>query len=446
MKLPLTPTPLADLLRATSPDDLAKVLGVGLSDSPLRDDRYIHWDKLRHLKPPEGLTHELWWIGLKLARSAQLRPLPLKDLSGQQFKYSLPDPAVAMLHRIDRDASGRITVSEEVTNQATRDRYIVSSLIEEAITSSQLEGASTSRKVAKEMLRTGRPPRNKSEQMILNNYLAMRRIGELREQDLTPELVLDVHKIVTEGTLDNPDSAGRLQAPDEVRVQVWDEEGTLLHTPPPAHELSDRLALMCDFANGRLDSGFMHPVVRAVILHFSVGYDHPFEDGNGRTARALFYWSMLRQGYWLTEFITISRILKKAPAQYARSYLFTETDDGDVTYFLLYNLEVVCRALDELHNYLARKVAEVRATEQLLRRTATGMNHRQLALISHALKKSDAWYTIKSHSRSHDVAYETARSDLMDLVARGLVRQSRVGKEFVFHPADGLANGLRPGK
>jgi Fic family protein len=188
----------------------------------------------------------------------------------------------------------------------------------------------------------------------------------------------------------------------------------------------------------------MHPVIRSILVHFWLSYDHPFSDGNGRTARALFYWSMLRQGYWLTEFLSISRILKKAPAQYARSFLYTESDDLDTTYFLLYQLSVMCRAIDELHEYLARKVREVRKAEELLR--DTNLNHRQLAVIGHALRNPDAEYTFRSHMTSHRVVYESARSDLLELEKLGLLVRTQIGRQFVFRPARDLSERLNVGK
>ena len=63
-----------------------------------------------------------------------------------------------------------------------RERYVISSLIEEAITSSQLEGAMTTREVAKDLLRSGRKPRTKDERMILNNYRGMLRVREVRHK------------------------------------------------------------------------------------------------------------------------------------------------------------------------------------------------------------------------------------------------------------------------
>lgn len=133
----------------------------------------------------------------------------------------------------------------------------------------------------------------------------------------------------------------------------------------------------------------MHAVVRATLLHFGLAYDHPFVDGNGRTARALFYWAMAAQGYWLCESTSISRIIKRAPGKYARAFLYTETDEGDTTYFILNQLRVTVRAIEELHTYLEQKAAEIRATRAFIQQSAylnTAFNHRQLAVLNHAMK------------------------------------------------------------
>ena len=422
MKVPLTPPPFSELLKRPLP---AGTLAVDDSD-------YLHWDDVFHRAVPTGDTVETWWLALKIRRFGNAREVSLRPINDVPFSFNLPDAALEMLLKVDQQAAGRIATSDTVVNTATRDKYVMSSLIEEAITSSQLEGASTSRRVAKEMLRTGRPPKDRGEQMIANNFRAMQFVREHTAEPLTPDLVLEIQRIVTEGTLDDPADAGRLQQPGDVRVRVWGDNDQVLHTPPPAEELPERLIAMCDFANGG-GARFVHPVVRAVLLHFWLAYDHPFADGNGRTARILFYWSMLRQGYWLTEFISISRILRNAPAQYARSFLLVETDDNDLTYFLLYHFRVILRAIDDLMAYVDRKTKEVRAAERIV--TSAGrLNHRQLALVSHALRNADASYTVESHRRSHNVVYETARSDLLDLVRLGLLVQSKVGKAFRFQP------------
>jgi Fic family protein len=287
------------------------------------------------------------------------------------------------------------------------------------------------------MLRSGRAPRDRSERMILNNYRAMTRIAGFASKPLTPELVYELHRILTERTLDDPAAAGRPQQPGDDRVGVFDPEGQRVHTPPPAEQLTERMEAMCRFANGESDEGFIHPVVRAVLLHLWLAYDHPFEDGNGRTARAIFYWSMLNSGYWMFEYVSISRILYGAPARYSRSFLHTETDELDATYFLIYQLTVIKRAIDELMEYLRRKMREVRQTVGLLRQST--LNHRQVALVTHALRHSTGEYTVRSHSTSHRVTAQSARTDLLDLERRGLLERRQVGKRFVFTPVADLA-------
>jgi hypothetical protein len=189
------------------------------------DERYLHWDKLRRLAPPDGLSSEEWWLGLKAARGAERRPLPLKDAAGHRFGYGLPDLVLERLHRIDQRCGGEVAMDEVVTSEREAgQRFLVNSLMEEAIRSSQLEGATTSRRVAKNMLRSGREPRDRSERMILNNYRALGFMREEMGKTLNSESILELHRIVTEGTLDDPSAAGRLQRPDEPRVAVFDRD------------------------------------------------------------------------------------------------------------------------------------------------------------------------------------------------------------------------------
>lgn len=281
--------------------------------------------------------------------------------------------------------------------------------------------------------------------MILNNFRAMQHIREIQDQELTPDLVCELHRIVTEGTLDDPRSAGRIQSdPDPAdRVAVFDTadgRDRVLHAPPPVDQLQDRLQVLCDFANSdQFGSGpWIPPVLRALSVHFMMGYDHYFEDGNGRTARALFYWSMLKQGFWVTENLAISRILKDAPSQYARSFLTTEQDGGDLTYFFEYHLGVIQRAIDDLNFYIARKVREVREVQILLAADPGVLNYRQMVLLENAIKNTDALFTVSSHATSHNVAPETSRRDLRELEKRGFLVRTIVKRRHFWAPAPDL--------
>ena len=410
--------------------------------SPTHNGRYLHWEDLRFRKPPGGLTHENWWLGLKMRRRSGSRPVPLWDTEKGRFQFSVPDLVTDLLHQIDRGGGTFVEIPEQITNAEQRDRYLVRSLMEEAITSSQLEGAVTTREVAKNMLAEGRKPRDRSERMIVNNYRTMRRILELKDEPLTPEMVLQVHQEISEEALDNPDGAGRFRRSDE-DIHVSDNEGNVFHRPPPAAELPTRLEAMCDFANGRTPDYFVHPVIRGIILHFWLAYDHPFVDGNGRTARALFYWEMLHSGYWLFEFISISQFLRTAPVKYGTAFLHTETDENDLTYFIIHQAEVIRRALKELHDYVARKSSETRACLEALQRHPE-LNLRQQSLVAHAIRHPGFRYNIAGHGARHGVVYQTARTDLLALESLGLLEQRKVGRAFVFVAPRDLESRLRP--
>ena len=439
MKIPQRPPETQTLLHAAG----EAIVDALIAGNPLDDKgRYLHWDDMRHRTPPSGLTRETWWLATVFSRTAIAKKLPLLDTDGRPFRFSNVDIVQERVHRIDQQASGQILADDVVTDLRSTDRYLVSSLIEEAITSSQLEGASTTRRVAKDMLATGRLPRDRDERMITNNFQAMAFAQGLADRELTPADVLDLHRIVTEGTLDDPSEAGRLQTPDDERITVVSNDDTVLHEPPPAEQLADRLDAMCRFANGESTPGFIHPVVRAVILHFWLAYDHPFADGNGRTARALFYWSMLRDRYWLAPYLSVSSILRKAPAQYARSYLLTETDYNDVTYFVVYQLQVIERAIKSLHDYLARKATETSEVEALVHGSPT-LNPRQVAVLGKALRTPGGNLTITAHMKLHRIVYETARTDLIQLEELGLLTRTRAGKKFVFRAQPDLSRRLR---
>lgn len=452
MQIPVIPPNLDALLQATigyDPADLSRILNT-FSESDAQG-RYLHWDKLRHLPTPDGFSSEEWWLGIKMARRKNYKPLPLMDKNGSAFCYCSPAIVQKELHWLDRYASGSLQAENAITDPQTRNTYLIRSLIEEAISSSQLEGASTTQNVAKEMLRQGRVPRNKSEQMIFNNYQAMHFIRERKNDPLTPSLVFELQRILTHDTLGDEGQAGRFRHADENINVVDNASQIVLHVPPPAEELPARLQALCDFANAdSMESAtpvaFLHPVVKSIVLHFMLGYDHPFCDGNGRTARALFYWAMARQGYWLAEFISISRVIKQSPVQYGRAYLHSETDDNDVTYFLIHQLDVIRKAITALHEFLRNKVREINEAEQLLTQNARlkdRLNFRQLALLRHALKHPRFAYVIEEHQRSHGVSYDVARKDLLFMAGElKLLTKTKEGKRFLFVVPDDLEQRL----
>lgn len=442
MKLPESPPRWQEALRKDS-DKIIQFL----QSQELRaivthaNDEYLPWEKAKYLKLPADVLPEHLWVLMKIARSSKMQHFPLVDSHGKHFGFWLPDSLHRELHFIDQNAGGRITFDQPDLSPEARDRYLISSLMEEAIASSQIEGAATTRKVAKEMLRTGRPPRNKAEMMIRNNYITIQKIKQFLKQPLTLDILHELHKSLTEGTLDDPTAAGRFRTESDAIIVVDESDGQTLHVPPPAADLPIRMEIFLSFANNKSDTPFIHPVIRAILLHFWLAYEHPYVDGNGRTARAVFYWYMLSNDYWLFEYSSISRIIYRAISQYARAYLHSERDEYDATYFIIYNIRAIRIALDEVHRYIKRKQEEARQMRRYLR-NASELNYRQQALLQHALKHFDTRYTILSHMNSHNIAYGTSRSDLLGLVKRKYLNKKRMGRTFYFEIADDIDKKL----
>jgi Fic family protein len=401
------------------------------------NEEYVYWDQFKHHPMPDGIQTEEAWHYVRFIRFANQKIAPFFDKNLKPFVYWIPDSLSSGLSLIDRNSGGISTTAQ--IGAFSSSPFVISSLMEEAIASSQLEGAATTRKVAKEMLRSGRKPVDKSEQMILNNWVTMQYLREREVRPLTPKEILHIHALITDQTMDNPLTSGRLRQNDDIVVEY---NHKTVHTPPTFSTLPQRLDALCKFANEDGQHPWIHPVVKAAMLHFQLAYDHPFEDGNGRTARALFYWYLLSRKYFLFQYLPISRYFIRAPGQYMRAFLYTETDGNDLTYFLNYNLKAIQKGLTEARLYLKNKQSELASSTSLLK-NQRNLNIRQKSLVHHALLHPDATYTLQIHRIYHDIAYATARADLIGLDRKGFLKRIKQGKAFVFVPATDLAKRLK---
>ncbi|MGN0907219.1 MAG: Fic family protein [Bullifex sp.] len=374
------------------------------------NESYLYWDKVKYLVPKE-LNAEVFWSAVKYSRRIQATlfqfdtcTLFLKETQYMQEK----------LHEFDMHFGGTLT-SSGILSEKNHQYYLLSSIMEEAIASSQMEGASTTRRAAKEMLRKKAKPKDRSQQMILNNYNTIRFLSERKNDNLTPELILEIHKRITENTLDSPSDEGRFRSDNNIYV-VNGMTGEVAHEPPSHEVIVNMINQLCRFANGNIP--FIHPIIKAIILHFMISYLHPFIDGNGRTARSVFYWYMLKNDYWMTEYLSVSRVIYKSKVQYEKAFLYTEHDDFDLGYFVTYNMKVLRQAFDELKNYLERKSSENNA---LLEYGIPGLNERQIRILKICAEKPSYMFTCNEIETRFNVSVKTARSDLEGLVEKGLL-------------------------
>jgi Fic family protein len=412
----------------------------------LADGRYLHWDELRRRPPPAGLSSEEWWTAHKMARHGARVLIPgFVDAKGKGFWFCRLDAIDRATHALDRRDAVREMI-EAVGDSSIRAQYRVDQLIEESISSSLIEGAKlTTRAEARQVIRDGRKPQSKGERMVVNNYNAMTRLLDLANRPLTIDDLLEIHSILGDGALDAPRSEGRLRsAADQVRVEDA-VTGETWFVPPPASELRERLQAMLDFANvdvmQNTGSPFLHPLLRAIVLHFWLAYVHPFVDGNGRMARALFYWQMLRSRYDFAQYLSISGPIDRSRRSYYRAFVFTETDSADLTYFLLHQLQVLSRATDELVEHLRDRSRRLVTLSDAVSEV-DALNHRQQSVLTHVIRHPHPGATVTGHAKSHGVSYLTARKDLQSLVTARFLRRIRIGKTDRYLPAEGLQRRL----
>jgi len=393
--------------------------------------KYLYWDQLKW-RINENDDAQKAWYATKWARSSKLKKISLFDKINKSFYFCMPDTLQAKLFKISNLAGQGI-----IPHNSIKSQYLISSLVmEEAISSSQLEGASTTRKVAKEILVSERKPKTQDEQMIVNNYFLMKEIQRIKDEDLSVDIILSLHQIATKGTHDNDNVAGEFRKSND--IVIMDSDDNILHQPPLFSELPQRVRKLCNFANekhtGEDGSIFIHPIVKAIILHFMIGYEHPFSDGNGRTARAIFYWFMLKNGFDYFEYISISKFLKEAPKKYSMSYLYSEIDDNDLTYFIYYQVDIILRAIDDLLEYLQNKSVEYEEITTILKDSSLNeqLNFVQKDIIKKAIKNPGRVFTGLEISADYDIAPTTARKYLKELVDYKILANYKSGRTIAY--------------
>ncbi len=340
-----------------------------------------------------------------------------------------------LLREIDMYAGGNFLVDSDIKDDAAqRQKYLTRGIMEEAIASSQLEGADTSRRYAKKMIAENIKPRSTGEFMILNNYKTLSRIDdEYKDQDLSREVLLEIQAQLTENTFTDPTKSGRFRTDEDDIVVKFN--GKIAHVPPEEAVLHKELDRLIAYAND--DKNFIHPVIKAIILHFWIGYLHPFPDGNGRTARTIFYWYMLKHNYWAVAYLPISLVIKRAPARYAYSYIYTEQDNFDFTYFYDYNIKQIIKSIQEFKDYANRISSENAQINEALKKELR-TNDRQQQIIHYILSTPDSHTTVSSHAKLSGITRQTAGKDINTLATAGLLRPEPYGNSIRYYATEKL--------
>ena len=384
------------------------------------NNEYLYWDKIKY-KIPTDVDSSAFWHAVKSKRNLTAKTLTFGKTI---FKFTVTEKMQELLHTLDLNLGGSLG-TQGIIPEKDKKFYLINSIMEEAIASSQIEGASTTRKVAKDMLRKQLKPKNKGQQMIYNNYVTIQYLVENQSKDFSVEQLKEIQRLITHNTLTNKEYEGSFRTSDDVMV-IDGITGEIAHTPPSHQKVEQWITELCDFANNDNEEVFIHPIIKGIIIHFMLAYIHPFVDGNGRTARSLVYWYMIKKGYWLTEYLSISRIIYRNKKKYEMAFLYTENDENDLSYFIQYNLEVMHKAFEELKIYLQRKISE--QNDLLYFKEISEINERQAQILKTLTEKPKSIFTAKELTSIFNVSIKTTRSDLQQLVALGFMQEININQ------------------
>lgn len=399
--------------------------------------RYLPFDDLRY-RWASGLDSNLCWALVKKARTAQyasLLPLGEPVQWGRFLLTPLAQKAISSVDR--RTTTAALEYMSSQIGENAHFSYLLNDLIEdEAISSSQLEGAVTTTRVAKDMLKRHRLPRTPDERMVIGNYRMMNFAWEKRNEPLSVELITALHRVGVSGIDDAQHSPGHLRIRDDVVVQ--DGQGNTVHVPPPAAGLAARLRVLSQWINQSHDDphrvDHLHPLIKGIALHFALGYEHPFRDGNGRVARALFYWFMFKNDFSAFRYIAISVLLRNAPVKYGRSYLNTEADDLDLTYFIDFQCLVVLRAVSSFTEAYRESLVNAESLDRWLSESGffERLSGKQRAVYQVARSGMAKEFTAVNVKENLGCSYNTASATLNGLVDLALFEKRKLGREWVY--------------
>ncbi|EIK44247.1 Fic family protein [Cellvibrio sp. BR] len=403
--------------------------------------RYLPYDEFRH-RVPKDLSVDIAWFFTKEARAHAKQSLFGQVDPKRKGTYITTNLMQKTATIVDQSTtSAALEWANKKVGEGLNIAYMLEDLIEdEAISSSQLEGAATTTLVAKEMIKRKREPRSMDERMIIGNFKMMHFVWDKRLLPLTADLIKELHAIGVGGIDDGKYTPGIFRLTDNVVVE--DSDGNIVHQPPPATGLDERLQSLCNWVNTDHDDiesqSYIHSLVKAICIHFAIGYEHPFNDGNGRVARALFYWFMFKKDYGAFRYISISNLLKEAATQYGKSYLYTETDEMDMTYFIDYQCSVIMRAVAAFKNHCQKTVESIESFDTWLFNSGVygKLSGKQRIVFQVAKSSPNTIFTARYVEEKLHCSYNTAATVLNGLVELNLFDKHKDGKEWIYSLRD----------
>jgi Fic family protein len=301
--------------------------------------------------------------------------------------------------------------------------FIFNAAVEEAVTSAIYEGANTTRAEAKQLIESERTPLTKDDWMLINNYEALHWIKKNSNSQVTLDLILKINQIVTKNTLDEVDEKYCGKFRDD-KVFVRNKLNKIVHEGIEYSKIEEALSESINIVTAH--PRYIHPIIKGIILHYLIAYIHPFFDGNGRTARTLFYFKSIKHNLKFVELLSISAHLKNTGNQYERSFETVKSHDWDLTYFINYCLESLLAALKAVEG----KVNNLLKINWL--KSEYSFSDNQIRLLQKLYLSKYRPIDIEKYAQEIGKSREIARQELKALVEHKFMREKKEGKKYIY--------------
>lgn len=365
---------------------------------------------------PVSVSVEEFWQEVLAYRRKHAIMLPLRAFDNHVYWYM---PTKRLLNAGDNIARMARDAEISAMPQYAADE----GLMDEAYFSSVIEGAYSTKQRAREFIIGGTRPKDKSERMILNNYSALRFVLSHLDSPISEALILEIAKLLTEGTLED----GAKHGYREGGVQVVSGRQEVIYTAPPAEYVKPMMDALLRY----IADTSVHPIIKACVTHIYFVTVHPLVDGNGRTARALSYMILLQAGYDFYRQFPISGLLAEQRSLYYKAIRAAQSPDNgyDFTYFIEYYAEMLNRCAEGIYERAAnyKRIRILRA-----RLESVDGGERILRGAHWLLEEGVKTITADKWKNKFKVSFETARQDLLRLEKEGVVVMRAVGRKHFF--------------
>jgi Fic family protein len=384
-------------------------------------ENYLALDEIKHRLENEQLRHDWASIRARILTNRKTGAIPLfLESIDKKFWFFPADCILRKAHEIEKIGQ---ELHDLISHASFQKDFYLDSTIEEAISSAIYEGANSTRAKAQQLIAAKARPKNKDEWMLLNNFEAMQWIKRSSANDVSLELIRNVHEIVTRNTLEaeDLDFAGKFR---NDQVFVHSKTFEVKHEGIPHDKIIGALTEAIELTTK--NSRYFPAILKGVLLHYFIAYIHPLFDGNGRTARTLFYFKAIKNKLNFVELLSVSAYLKNHGRRYERSFEKVIDHDLDITYFIDFNLDALMKAIEKVRTKVEflLKVPNLKLIYKL--------SDFQIGLLQktvlHPFSKTDAEGYASTISRSREIA----RQELKQLKDLGFMKEAKDGKRFVY--------------